>query len=70
MSGNVTEWCLDWYGIYSEESQTNPTGPATGSYRVNRGGSWSNFAGNCRVSGRDGDSADYRGYSLGLRLAL
>ncbi|MBR4887442.1 MAG: formylglycine-generating enzyme family protein [Muribaculaceae bacterium] len=70
MSGNVYEWCGDWWGVYSSGSQTNPKGPSSGTYRVNRGGNWGNSARYCRVSNRNNNSPDYRNNSLGLRLAL
>ena len=71
MSGNVFEWCQDWYGSYSSGSQTNPTGPTSGSGRVNRGGGW--IIGSeklCRVSSRNSYDPDFTGHNLGLRLSL
>ena len=70
MSGNVCEWCQDWYGSYSSESQTNPTGPASGSGRVDRSGCWMDYDRSCRVSFRVNDNPTYSGNILGLRLAL
>ncbi|MDD6900413.1 MAG: SUMF1/EgtB/PvdO family nonheme iron enzyme [bacterium] len=72
MIGNVLEWCSDWYSssYYSSSSQYNPTGPASGSRRVYRGGSWGSSARLCRVSHRDYNGPSYRFYNLGLRLAL
>ena len=70
MSGNVCEWCQDWYGDYVSDEQIDPTGPSTGTTRVYRGGNWYFDDWFCRVSFRNGFLPSNSNYGIGLRLAL
>lgn len=71
MSGNVCEWCQDWYDAYDASEQIDPQGPASGVCRVFRGGSWASPSYRCRVDERFHFSPSFRCSSyIGLRLAL
>ena len=69
MHGNTREWCLDWYES-SPARTLDPPGPATGSYRVLRGGGWVSRARYCRSADRDYNNPTYRDYGYGFRVFL
>ena len=69
MSGNTMEWVYDWYGNYKSTAQVNPTGPSSGTDKVERGGSWFNPSNYCRNSARFKVKITDKYSNLGLRLA-
>ena len=69
MSGNVAEWCNDWFGAYSAGNATDPTGPSTGTLRVLRGGYWRDGTSFCRSSSRSRRSPYDGGEGVGFRVA-
>ncbi len=68
MSGNVCEWCNDWYGDYSAGDTTNPQGSSSGTYRVLRGGSWDYYSINCRSAVRNYVRPENNPINVGVRL--
>ena len=69
MHGNVGEWCWDIYAPYDVNAKTNPTGPESGTRRVNRGGGWNDFAKNMRSAYRAAAPQERRLYNVGFRVA-
>ena len=70
MHGNVGKWCLDWYGPYPVGEVTDPAGPSFGTFRVYRGGGWSDVARCCRSAYRGRSVPDFRSSNIGFSLVL
>jgi formylglycine-generating enzyme required for sulfatase activity len=68
MSGNVAEWCSDWYAAYTATEKTSPAGASSGTHHVLRGGSWVSAVDECSVTARDGGTPDLRNSETGFRI--
>jgi len=69
MSGNVQEWCEDWFSDYTEDTKTNPTGPESGAFKIVRGGGWNSVKSTCRTTNRGWTQPSNHFRSFGFRLA-
>ncbi len=70
MSGNVSEWCSDWFGYYSDESKLNPKGPSDGTSKIIRGGGWNDYVYNCKNTFRGYSNPEEKSPNIGFRLVL